>query len=67
MRVGLVSDTYTPQVNGVATVVRRIVSLLRAQAFERLQRMAEAEKHTPEEQALRLLEAVELLALPAVA
>lgn len=31
MRIGLVSDTYTPQVNGVTTVVHRIVSLLRAQ------------------------------------
>lgn len=29
MRIGLVSDTYTPQVNGVTTVVHRIVSLLR--------------------------------------
>ena len=34
MRIGLVSDTYTPQVNGVTTVVRRIVSLLRAQGHE---------------------------------
>jgi len=36
VRVGLVSDTYTPQVNGVTTVVRRIVSLLRAQGHEAL-------------------------------
>ncbi len=36
MRIGLVSDTYTPQVNGVTTVVRRIVSLLRAQGHEAL-------------------------------
>jgi len=34
VRIGLVSDTYTPQVNGVTTVVRRIVSLLRAQGHE---------------------------------
>ena len=31
MRIGLVSDTYAPQVNGVTTVVRRIVALLSAQ------------------------------------
>jgi len=36
VRIGLVSDTYTPQVNGVTTVVRRIVSLLRAQGHEAL-------------------------------
>lgn len=36
MRIGLVSDTYTPQVNGVTTVVRRIVSLLRAHGHEAL-------------------------------
>lgn len=30
------SDTYTPQVNGVTTVVRRIVSLLAAQGHEAL-------------------------------
>ena len=30
------SDTYTPQVNGVTTVVRRIVSLLRVQGHEAL-------------------------------
>lgn len=36
MRIGLVSDTYTPQVNGVTTVVRRIASLLRAQGHEAL-------------------------------
>jgi glycosyltransferase involved in cell wall biosynthesis len=34
VRVGLVSDTYLPQVNGVTTVVRRIVALLRAQGHE---------------------------------
>ena len=34
MRIGLVSDTYTPQVNGVTTVVRRIVGLLRAEGHE---------------------------------
>ena len=36
MRIGLVSDTYTPQVNGVTTVVCRIVSLLRAHGHEAL-------------------------------
>jgi glycosyltransferase involved in cell wall biosynthesis len=36
VRIGLVSDTYTPQVNGVTTVVRRIVSLLRTQGHEAL-------------------------------
>ncbi len=30
MRVALLSDTYTPQVNGVTTVVARIVQVLRA-------------------------------------
>src|SRR5207245_3122013 len=34
VRIGLVSDTYTPQVNGVTTVVRRIVGLLRAEGHE---------------------------------
>lgn len=34
MRIGLVSDTYTPQVNGVTTVVRRIAALLAAQGHE---------------------------------
>ena len=34
MRIGLVSDTYLPQVNGVTTVVRRIVKLLRAQGHD---------------------------------
>ena len=29
MRIALVSDTYTPQVNGVTTVLQRIVALLR--------------------------------------
>lgn len=28
MRIGIVSDTYTPQVNGVTTIVRRIVAAL---------------------------------------
>ena len=36
MRIGLVSDTYAPQVNGVTTVVRRIDSLLRAEGHESL-------------------------------
>lgn len=30
MRIALVSDTYAPQVNGVTTVLRRIVSVLQA-------------------------------------
>ncbi|HYR31173.1 MAG TPA: glycosyltransferase [Gemmatimonadales bacterium] len=30
MRIALVSDTYTPQVNGVTTVVDRIAQALRA-------------------------------------
>ena len=29
MRIGLVTDTYTPQVNGVSTIVRRVVDALR--------------------------------------
>lgn len=34
MRIGLVSDTYVPQVNGVTTVVRRIVTALQAAGHE---------------------------------
>lgn len=34
MRIGLVSDTYTPQVNGVTTVVQRIVALLGAEGHD---------------------------------
>jgi glycosyltransferase involved in cell wall biosynthesis len=34
VRIALVSDTYTPQVNGVTTVVHRIVSLLRGQGHD---------------------------------
>ena len=34
MRIGIATDTYLPQVNGVTTVVRRIVSLLRARGHE---------------------------------
>jgi glycosyltransferase involved in cell wall biosynthesis len=34
VRIGLVSDTYLPQVNGVTTVVRRTVALLRGQGHE---------------------------------
>jgi len=34
VRIGLVSDTYTPQVNGVTTVVSRIVSLVRGRGHE---------------------------------
>jgi glycosyltransferase involved in cell wall biosynthesis len=34
VRIALLSDTYIPQVNGVTTVVRRIVALLRAHGHE---------------------------------
>ena len=34
MRIGIVTDTYTPQVNGVTTVVRRIAEALEAQGHE---------------------------------
>lgn len=34
VRIGLVSDTYAPQVNGVTTVVRRIATLLRAEGHD---------------------------------
>lgn len=34
MRIAIVTDTYTPQVNGVTTVLRRIVSLLRNAGHE---------------------------------
>lgn len=34
MRIALVTDTYTPQVNGVTTVVARIARTLRANAHE---------------------------------
>ena len=34
MRIGIATDTYLPQVNGVTTVVRRIVTLLRARGHE---------------------------------
>jgi phosphatidylinositol alpha 1,6-mannosyltransferase len=34
VRIALVSDTYTPQVNGVTTVVARIVDVLRAFGHE---------------------------------
>ncbi len=34
MRIALVSDTYTPQVNGVTTVVARIVQVLRASGHD---------------------------------
>jgi hypothetical protein len=33
-RIGLVSDIYTPQVNGVTTVVQRIVALLGAEGHD---------------------------------
>jgi hypothetical protein len=39
-------------------------SLSRISAYERLHRLAAAEHLSPDEQANRLLEAVELLALP---
>jgi len=34
VRIGIVSDTYLPQVNGVTTVAQRIVKLLAAQGHE---------------------------------
>src|SRR5688500_16233782 len=34
MRIALVSDTYTPQVNGVTTVVRRIAQVLARDGHE---------------------------------
>jgi len=34
VRIGIATDTYLPQVNGVTTVVRRIVTLLRARGHE---------------------------------
>jgi hypothetical protein len=33
VRIAVVTDTYTPQVNGVTTVVHRIVEALTAAAF----------------------------------
>ena len=34
MRIGIVTDTYTPQVNGVTTVVRRVADMVAAQGHE---------------------------------
>jgi response regulator NasT len=56
-----------PEVLMAVGVLMHRYSLVRAQAFERLHRLAQAENRSMEEQAQRLLEAVELLALPAVA
>jgi len=54
-----------PEVLMAVGVLMHRYSLARAQAFERLHRLAQAENRPIEEQAERLLEAVELLALPA--
>jgi len=57
----------SPEVLMAIGVLMHRHSLIRATAYERLSRMAGAERITLDEQAKRLLEAVELLALPAVA
>jgi response regulator NasT len=54
----------TPEVLMAVGVLMHRYSLLRAQAFERLHRLAQAEGCSAQDQAERLLEAVELLALP---
>ena len=54
-----------PEVLMAVGVLMHRYSLARVQAFERLHRLAQAESRSMEEQAERLLEAVELLALPA--
>ena len=54
-----------PEVLMAVGVLMHRYSLVRAQAFERLHRLAQAEGCSAQEQAERLLEAVELLALPA--
>jgi len=54
-----------PEVLMAVGVLMHRYSLLRAQAFERLHRLAQAEGCSAQDQAERLLEAVELLALPA--
>ena len=54
-----------PEVLMAVGVLMHRYSLGRVQAFERLHRLAQAESCSMEEQAERLLEAVELLALPA--
>jgi DNA-binding response OmpR family regulator len=53
-----------PEVLMAVGVLMHRYSLPRAQAFERLHRLASAEKTPIEEQAERLLRAVELLAMP---
>ncbi|MEP7296926.1 MAG: response regulator [Burkholderiales bacterium] len=58
-------DMPAPEVLMAVGVLMHRYSLLRAQAFERLHRLAQAEGCSAQEQAERLLEAVELLALPA--
>ena len=57
----------SPEVMMAIGVVMHRFSLTRAAAFERLHRLATAEKLSLDDQAARLLEAVERLALPAVA
>jgi DNA-binding response OmpR family regulator len=59
------AEMPAPEVLMAVGVLMHRYSLLRAQAFERLHRLAQAEACSAEEQAERLLEAVELLALPA--
>ena len=56
-----------PEVLMAVGVLMHRYSLARVQAFERLHRLAQAESRSMQEQAERLLEAVELLALPAAA
>ena len=56
-----------PEVLMAVGVLMHRYSLGRVQAFERLHRLAQAESRSMPEQAERLLEAVELLALPAAA
>jgi response regulator NasT len=55
-----------PEVLMAVGVLMHRYSLPRAQAFERLHRLATAERMPIEEQAERLLRAVELLAMPSV-
>ena len=57
MRIGIATDTYLPQVNGVTTVVRRIVTLLRARGHETAVLAPRyPEFHTPDdERELRIL------------
>jgi response regulator NasT len=54
-----------PEVSMAVGVLMHRHSLVRAQAFERLHRLAQGERRSIEAQAKLLLEAVELLALPA--